>query len=97
MKRFNIEYSNFRDMMDDIFEYGMKKEYGEKCYQYFMDNHSGVERAISFLLKAINKSTLTMGDLKRCIKYVPYNHLIVKRRKLLGQMISSKIVYEENG
>ena len=93
-KRFGAEHSHFRDMMDDLFKYGFKREFGEKCYQYYQEYHFNIEKSIYLLLQAVVKSKLTMNDLKKCIKYVPYHHLRVIKRKFLGREISLKINFK---
>lgn len=96
-RRFGAEYSHFRDMMDDIYEYGMKKEYGEKSFQYYEENHSSMGRVARLLLSAVNQSSLTMGDLERCIKYVPYQHIRVVKRSLLGRKLPDQVIFETGG
>lgn len=96
-KRFGVTYSHFRDMMDDIFEYGMKAEYGEQCFRYYMENHSSVGRVAHLLLSAVKNSSLTMGDLEACIKYVPYNQIKIMRRKFLGQELPDQVIFETGG
>lgn len=96
-RRFGAEYSYFRDMMDDIYEYGMKKEYGEKSFQYYEENHSSMGRVARLLLSAVNQSSLTMDDLERCIKYVPYQHIRVVKRSLLGRKLPDHVIFETGG
>lgn len=96
-KRFGATYSHFRDMMDDVFEYGMKEEYGEKSFRYYMENHSDIQHTVYLLLHALKHSALTMADLKACIKYVPYNHIKVVRRKFLGRKLSDQVIFEAGG
>lgn len=95
--RFGVQYSHFRDMMDDIFEYGMKKEYGEKSFRYYEENHSSMEHVAWQLLNAVKKSSLTMGDLEGCIKYVPYNHIKIVRRNFLGRELPDQVIFETGG
>lgn len=95
--RFGVQYNHFRDMMDDIFEFGMKEEYGEKSFRYYMENHSDIGCAAYFLLNAIKNSSLTMGDLEACIKYIPYNHIKVVRRNFLGRELPDQVIFETGG
>ncbi len=96
-KRFGAEYSHFRDMMDDIFEYGMKKELGERCFQYYEKHHSGVGYTAGCLLEVAKNSSMTMGDLQTCIRYVPYHHIKLMQRTFFGRRLSDKVIFETDG
>lgn len=91
-KHFKVQYSHFRDIMDDIFEYGLKEEYGEKCYNYYYENHSSIEIVVTEFLGNIVKSSLTMEKLEKTIKYVPYNHIRIRKRKFLFWDFPDKIL-----
>lgn len=92
--RFKIQYSHFRDMLDDICEYGMKEELGEKCYQYFNENLSSYDDVVIGFLNSSAKSSLTMDKLEKCITYIPYNHLRVIKRRFLLWELPPKIIFE---
>ena len=97
MRRFNVEYSHFRDMMDDIFEYGMKREYGERSFRYYEENHADMGKAVLHLLDAAKRSALTMRDLEQNLKYIPYSHVKVTHKKFLGRCFSNQIKLETGG
>lgn len=92
--RFNIRYSRFKDMLDDICENGMKEELGARCYQYFMENMASYDDVVIGFLNSLHKSSLTMDKLEKCIKYVPYNHLRVIKRRFLLWELPPKIIFK---
>lgn len=92
-KRFRIQYSHFKDIMDDICVYGMKEKHGEACYRHFVQNHSSIEEVIAVFLKHLEGCHLTMQKLENCIKYVPYNHIMVRKRRILGWEFSQKVLF----
>lgn len=69
---FNTEYEKINEMILKTSTTEGKTDIGNKCYKYFIDNHSCYEDlVINFLNIAVN-STLTFKKVKKCIKYVPY-------------------------
>lgn len=93
-KRFQIQYSHFRDILDDIYVYGLKEEYGAKCYQYYLKNHASFDDVVTGFLDSIQNCGLTMEKLQACIEYVPYNHLRLRKRKLLMWDLPQKILFK---
>jgi len=45
----NLNTSEFKDILDDIYENNLKSVYGNKCYDYYINNHSQ-EKTIEYLL-----------------------------------------------
>lgn len=92
-RRFNVAYNKFRDIMDDLYIYGEKAVLAQKCYDYYLKYHSDFDSIVAEFLRYISESSLTMGKLENCIKYIPYNHLKVQRTKILKWEFSPKIIF----
>lgn len=90
--RFDISYSSFEDMMDAMYVFEQYKSIGEKCFHYFAEILSDVNVIIFNFLTAVKNDALTMDDLERCIHYIPYNHIRVRKTILLGKTIATKVV-----
>lgn len=83
-KSFNIKYDKISEMLDMIYKFGLKKKLGDDCFNYFLRNHTDFKCLVLNFLQICNASTLTFEKLKRCIKYIPYKMLKVKKLCFLG-------------
>jgi len=72
----------FVNIIEDIYEKGMKKEIGEKCYEYFINNHSTIS-VCEKLLKYIKKNKLFIN---KYIK-IKQDSQIIKKNKNFGYKI----------
>ncbi|MBO5386265.1 glycosyltransferase [bacterium] len=72
-KDFKIKYTKISDAIDAVYNNeGGKRIEGDKCYQYFMNNHSDYDYIVYKFLTFIKNSTLTHKKLRKCIKFTPY-------------------------
>lgn len=94
-REFNIEYSHFKEMLDAIYIDNQKGYIAEKCYMYYLENMSDYDKLVCNFLRYIDQCTLTMEKLEACIKYIPYNHIKVKRIKLLNKVLYEDIINKE--
>lgn len=93
-ERFDIQYSSFENIMDAIYVFEQYQSIGEKCLNYFTENLSNVDIIIFNFLVAAKKDTLTMDDLERCIHYIPYNQIQVRKTILFGKTIAMRVIAE---
>lgn len=94
--RFNIQYTTFNSIMDEIYVQKRKKELSEKCYNHYLKHFSDFDEVIWLFLQGVLQSSMYMKDLEECIRYVPYKHVRVKEKAILGYPLSRK-VYTVNG
>lgn len=90
---FNVKYTSIHDMLNSIYEFNKKYEKGDKCYQYFIDNHSNYDELIRNFLSYLKNTTLTMKKIEKCIKYIPYQKYSFKLWSILGIPIIKKTEY----
>lgn len=90
-ERFDVNYSNISDILDPLFLFNNKKQYANKCYEYYLKYHASIEQAVVAFLKALIDSEMTMADLEACIKYIPYNHVQVTKKYLFRKLIAQNI------
>ena len=93
-KDFKIKYSKIKEIIDAV--YGVKNGKaieGEKCYQYFMDNHGDYDNIVSKFLTFIKNTTLTYKKLKKCIHFTPYSTITVEKVGSNKLPILKKIAY----
>ena len=72
-ENFKVTYTPIHEMLDDIYVKDKKTKQGNKCYQYFMQNHNNYDELVCNFLSYLRDTTLTFKRLKKCIKYVPYS------------------------
>lgn len=91
-KDFNIKYTSIEDIINSVYTTpNGKQELGEKCFDYYIKNHSDYDKLMCEFLKFLKNTTLTFRKLHKCIKYTPYNVIKVEKYKLLGLPIFKRI------
>ena len=90
-KEFDVDYTSIHKIIDSVYAFEGKKLQGEKCYQYFIKNHSNYDELIKNFLTSIKNTTLTTKMLKKCIKYIPYNLYSYELSKIFGIPFIKKI------
>ncbi len=91
-KNFKIKYSKIKEIVDAVYNVKNGKTLeGEKCYRYFIDNHSNYDDIACKFLTFIKNTTLTYKKLKKCIRYTPYNHLKITLFSILGLRFIKKV------
>ena len=94
--RFTVCFRSFATIINSVLAPGGKAAYGKRCYDYYLCNHSNEEFAIYQLLSAIKSDEMNMQELKDCIKYIPYTHVKLKKKILLGRIISKRVFFENS-
>lgn len=61
-----------KEILDAIYIFNQKQEIGQKCYQYYIENHNNIKNSISILFDSINRSQLFYSDLKDLYKELPF-------------------------
>lgn len=88
---FGVQYTTFDKIIDSVYkETNGKETEGQKCYEYYLNNHSSFDNTVCFLLKFFKQTELTYKKLKKCIKYTPYLKLELTKTKLLGLNLIKK-------
>lgn len=90
---FDVKYTTMESICAEIYEQGKKQELGMRCYDYYIENHSCYEEIISKFLGFCIKSTLKFWQLKKCIKFVPYNIIKASQLCAKGHALLSKVEY----
>ncbi|ECK7753626.1 TPA: hypothetical protein ACJEZV_000078 [Campylobacter jejuni] len=91
-ERFDIKYSKFSAIINEVINTPEgKKIQGEKCYKYYIENHSSMEKVAIDVLTQIKNSSLTFEKIQRCLKYVPYNLIEVSTFKMFGISIAKRL------
>ena len=87
---FKVKYTSITNILDSIYLNNKKQNEGEKCYQYFINNHSNYDALIMNVLSYLKNTSLTIKKLNKCIKYIPYNRYNYKLWSFLGIPIIKK-------
>ena len=90
---FGVEYTTMESICAEICEHGKKQELGNRCYEYYMENHSCYEEIASKFLGFCTRSTLKFGQLKKCIKFTPYNIIKASQFCVKGHALLSRVEY----
>lgn len=91
---FGVQYTTFDKIIDSVYkETNGKERKGQKCYEYYLNNHSSFDNTVCSLLKFFKQTKLTYKKLKKCIKYTPYLKLELTKTKLLGLNLIKKSVH----
>ncbi|ARR01156.1 MULTISPECIES: glycosyltransferase family 4 protein [Campylobacter] len=90
-KDFNIKYISIANSVETILLKNGKRNIGNKCYQYYKNNHGNINKLASIFLEQIINSSLTFDKLKRVIRYTPYSLIKVIRLSILGLKLFKKI------
>lgn len=91
-KDFNIKYTSIENIINSVYTTpNGKHELGEKCFDYYIKNHSDYDRLMCEFLKFLKNTTLTFRKLHKCIKYTPYNVIKIEKYKILGLPIFKRI------
>lgn len=67
------KFTSFNQMLDDVSKNGKRKEIGEKCRQFYLENFSSFEKFGQSFVNVVSKTTLTYEMLKKTLRYLPYN------------------------
>lgn len=94
-KDFNIQYNTIEEIVKAMLEPDAKRNLGQKCYEYFIENHGNYEGLVVNFLNQITSTTLTFKKIKKCIKYTPYSLHTTERIKVLGIPIFKKITFAQ--
>lgn len=68
-------------ILDSVYVENNKSTEGLKCYEYYVQNHSNYDNLMLKFLNMLIKDTLTFKNLKKTIKFVPYNLLKISKYK----------------
>ncbi|MFG5139584.1 hypothetical protein O8I32_04630 [Campylobacter lari] len=91
-ERFDIKYSKFSTIINEVVNTSDgKKIQGEKCYKYYIENHSSIEKVAADVLMQIKNSSLTFEKIQRCLKYIPYNLIEVSTFKMFSISIAKRL------
>lgn len=71
-------------IINEIYDKNLKNQYGEKCYNYLVENHTNIDKIGQIFVNAIHKTSLTYKDLKKLFKIMPYNSFYKKGFYLFG-------------
>lgn len=92
MDSFGEGFRKFSEIMEEYLNPLVRKEIQEKmdrfCEKYCLSN----EQKVEMLLFSVLECTLSMEDLHRCLKYVPYRNIVVKRTELFGKKLSDRLL-----
>ncbi|MDK2048824.1 glycosyltransferase [Campylobacter coli] len=84
-ERFDIKYSKLSAIIDNVINVPEgKKIQGEKCYKYFIENHSNMKKIATDVLMQIKNSSLSFNKIQTCLKYIPYNLIEVSTFKIFN-------------
>lgn len=67
------KFISFDQMLDDVSKNGKRKEIGEKCRRFYLENFSSLEKFGQAFVNVVSKTTLTYEMLKKTLRYLPYN------------------------
>lgn len=84
LKVLSPKATSLKELLDCIYVDNKKKEIGEKCYQYYTDNHVNIDKIIQKFFDIINCSSLTYKDLRRLYRVLPFVNVINTDIKLFG-------------
>ncbi|HEB7542453.1 TPA: hypothetical protein RZH72_001707, partial [Campylobacter coli] len=91
-ERFDIKYSKFSAIINEVINTPEgKKIQGEKCYKYYIENHSSMEKVAIDVLTQIKNSSLTFEKIQRCLKYIPYNLIDISTTKIFNIPIIKRL------
>lgn len=88
---FDIHYSTFNEMMDDLCYRGQKKEIAKQCYKFYQENFSDFDDVVARFMQYVNDSSMTAADLEKCITYMPYTLINVTQKKLFKWIVSETV------
>lgn len=97
-KRYNVPYKKMEDLLNAIDSQEKRDHIGEKCYNYFVENHYDFYNITEkFLTFALN-TKLTYRMLRKVIKFTPYNiieqtDLSIKKCQLYSKVKFANRVY----
>lgn len=74
-------------VIEDIYDKGLKKEFGEKSYNYLVEHHANIKKIGNIFVEALYNTSLTYKDLKKLFKVMPYNSFIKKSIYIFGVSI----------
>ena len=90
---YNVKYTKFKTMIDEVFECGHKKQIANKTYDYYIDNFSDFNAVMIRFLTYIIKCSLTADKIRDCIRYMPYSLIRVTTKKFLNRVLSEKVEF----
>ncbi len=79
-----LKYTRICDILDKVFKNNNKEIEGQKCYDYYVKNHSNYDHLVCSFLQNLKDTTLTQRKLRKCIRYIPYNLLSIKTYSPFG-------------
>lgn len=89
---FFIKFDTIEQTIIDVLSANGKKNIGNRCFRYFCDNHGNYQKLVINFLKCFLKDKLTFKKLQKCIKYVPYSDLRIKKTYFLGCCLYKKVI-----
>lgn len=90
---YNVKYTKFKTIMDEIFEHGHKELIANKTYDYYIDNFSDFKSVMIRFLTYIIECSLTADRVKDCIRYMPYSLIRLTKKRLLNCVLTEKIEF----
>ncbi len=94
-KSFDIKYTKFDQILQTIMT-EEKSSIGEKSHEFFIKNFCGFEKRAKLLLFYMLQTNFIFEQLKKIIKYIPYNQIQVKsycykKRRIISTVSHGKI------
>ena len=84
LNEINSKAQEIDEVIKDVYDRNLKKDYGEKCYNYFIEHHSNLEKIGSIFVNALHQTSLKYSYLKKLFKIMPYNSFSKKVFYFLG-------------
>lgn len=72
-KRYKVPYKKFETLIKEIDSAEKTNMIGEKCYEYFRNNHYDFQTIVEKFLKYCEQTQLTYKKLKKAIRFTPYS------------------------
>ena len=92
-KDFDIHYTKFKDIMDEIVVRNGKQQMAVKCYSFYKEYLSDYDDIVEKFLTYVAETTMTAEKLERCIGFMPYENIRLTRKKFLRKIISETVEF----
>lgn len=94
-ERYNVQYKTLGQLLAAIDTDEKEAHIGEKCYNYFIENHCDFDSIVEKFLTCVRDTKLTYKDLKKAIRYTPYNIVEQVDYKIKGITLFSKTKFSD--
>ena len=92
-KDFEVQFTKFNDIMDEIVVRKGKQQMAIKSYAFYKEYLSDYDDIVEKFLTYISETTLTAEKLEKCIGFMPYENIRLKRKKFLRKILSENIEF----